>query len=449
VSSKIAADAIVAEKIAAGEIDTEHLKASAVTAAKIAAGTITANEIQSGTITAAEIASNTITATQIASETITAAEIESGAITTDKLDALAITASKIAVNAITSGKITANAITTAKIEAGAIGADEIAADEILAKHIGSNEVITDSAQIRDAIIDDAKIKDASITDAKIKDATITNAKINGGTITADKFNSTLYGDLNQAMMLTKKIMSGGDEYEYFLDQNDLDNATKTNIDATHHVDYGLSIRLATQKLWDEGTWDSGTWDIPVESSGTFESISNDIGLLSTFQISFECILQKDPATDITVEAIYSTDNTNWGTNRGTLNDNMWETLLMQEIGSNIFRFSGSLFSFRYFKIRITLSTSDTSQRIILYNCKYYGNVVNMYGFFENEQIASGGKSFSIQGFNDPPAVNVTPKGTSPLVSVVNNVSIDGFTVQLFDLSGSDVGGNADIIYMGV
>ena len=327
--------------------------------------------------------------------------------------------------------------------------DLIADGTITARMLSTSELITDSAQIRDAIITDAKIKDASITDAKIKDATITNAKINGGSITADKFNSTLYGDLSQAMMLTKKIMSAGDEYEYFLDQNDLDNATKTNIDATHHGDYGLSIRLATQKLWDEGTWDSGTWDIPVESSGTFESISNDIGLLSTFQISFECILQKDPATDITVEAIYSTDNTNWGTNRGTLNDNMWETLLMQEIGNNILRFVGSLFSLRYFKIRITLSTSDTSQRIILYNCKYYGNVVNMYGFFENEQIASGGKSFSTQGFNDPPAVNVTPKGTSPLVPVVNNVSSDGFTVQLFDLSGSDVGGNADIIYMGV
>jgi len=281
------------------------------------------------------------------------------------------------------------------------------------------------------------------------------AYIYAQTITADKFISTLYGDLNQAMNFVKAILSAGDEYEHAIIASDLSGATKTDIDGAHHIDYGLSIRIAMTRLWDDGSawWDTGGcfWDQPTEASGIFQTASIDLGSSKSLQIAlgYQLVEDLDTATSYTVEAIYSTDDSNWGTNGTALDDGNWETLNTRNISGNTYRSNGNLFTYRYFKIKVTLTTTDTSKRIILYNMYFKGNVVNVYGFFENQTIAAGGTNFSITGFNSTPAITVTTKGATPLVPLITAASSSSFTVKLYNLSGSAVGGVADIIYMGV
>jgi hypothetical protein len=257
------------------------------------------------------------------------------------------------------------------------------------------------------------------------------------------------------MNFVKTVLGAGDEYEHAITSTDLTNSSKTNIDADRHADYDLSIRIAMTRLWDSAGawWDTAGcfWDQPTETSGTWTTASNDLGESKSIQISLEYQLFEDlsTATSYTVQAIYSLDNTNWGTNEPNLNDNVWETLNTKNVSGNTYTSTGNLFTFRYFKIKVTLTTSDTSKRIILYNMYFKGNVVNVYGFFEGKTIAAGGTSFSITGFSSIPSVTVTPKGSTPLVPLVTAASSSSFTVKLFNLSGSAVEGVADIIYMGV
>ena len=281
------------------------------------------------------------------------------------------------------------------------------------------------------------------------------AYIYSQTITADKFISTLYGDLNQAMNFTKAVLGAGDEYEHAITSTDLSGATKTHLDGDYHIDYALSIRVAMTRLWDDGSawWDTAGcyWDQPIETSGIWETASNDLGASESIQMSLEHQLFEDDAasTSYTVEGIYSNDNSSWGTNGTTLDDGIWETFNTRNVTGNTYRSTGNLFTFRYFKIKITLNSSDTSKRIILYNMYFKGNVVNVYGYYEGETIASGGTSFSPTGLNSTPSITVTPKGSSPLVPLVTAASSSSFTVKLYNLSGSAVGGTCDIVYMGV
>ena len=99
-------------------------------------------------------------------------------------------------------------------------------------------------------------------------------------------------------------------------------------------------------------------------------------------------------------------------------------------------------------MRITLSTSDTAQRIVLYNNQFLGNIVNKYGSMVNQAISSSGTSFSITGYNQAPAVTVTCIGNN-YIPYLSNKTKDGFDVYLKDSGGTLVSGNVDIIIMGV
>ena len=302
-------------------------------------------------------------------------------------------------------------------------------------------------------IDGNSIYAQTITGNHIQSNTLTSDHIQAHSISADRFISTLEGDLNQALHFTKAILSSGDEYQDTLTQADFDAGSLTTADATTHADYGLSFRIATAVLWTAATetWDNGnSWDTPIESSAIFESASQDFGANKTIQISVEADVFEDNEahTSVTVEAIYSLDGTNWGTNAGVFNDNNWETCVLRNVSGTRNRWNGNLYTFRYFKFKITLNTTNTSSKVILYNMQFLGNVVNVYESLQNQTIAIGGTTFPLSGYNAPPAITVTANGLIR-IPMVSNVSANSFTVTLYSSSGVDQGGTADIIIMGV
>jgi len=175
----------------------------------------------------------------------------------------------------------------------------------------------------------------------------------------------------------------------------------------------------------------------------------DLGSLKTLQMALRyTLVEENPAsTTPTIKGIYSTNGTNWGTN-DTLNDGVWETLGILNITGAIYKASGSLKSFRYFKIKIELSTTVTTDRIILHTLTYLGNVINLFGFEANKAIAAEGTTINISGFNTTPAITVTPIGATPLVPLITAQSASSVTIKLFNLSGVAVAGNANITIIG-
>ena len=324
----------------------------------------------------------------------------------------------------------------------------------------ANQVIG-SAYIQEAAIQTAHIENLAVTNAKIESldaGKITTGYLNAsvidaGTITADMFISTLYGDLNQAMDYVKTVLGAGDEYEHDVTAVDLSNGVFVNIDALTHIDYGLSIRIATEDLWDEAglVWDTGTWDVPTEASGSWTSSSHDIGSLSTLQLALRFTMEEDtPAsTTPTITAQYSMDNINFGANSPTFDDNNWETLTQKQITGDIYKAAGNLYSFRYFKIKVALATTDTGDRIIIHTMTFLGNVITLFGRLVNQTVAAGGTGFPLSGFNETPAITVTSVGATPLVPLITAQSSSNATINLFNLAGNDVGGRCNVTLIGV
>lgn len=334
-----------------------------------------------------------------------------------------IVATALSANCVTGEKIMAGAVSAGSIAANAVGASAIAAGVIVGDHIAAG--------------------------------TISAAKLTAGSITADKLESTFYGDVGQALNYVRRVLTASDEYEDTLSAADLAAGAITDVDAAEHIDYGVSIRLDTAYKWDGGSvlWDQASryWDVPTVASGNWVSASQDIGDTMTLQMSLLLTLLEDlaAATDLVVSAIYSTNNSDWGSNDPGLDDTLWETLSGTKMTGNQWRFTGSLYTLRYFKIRIALSTADTTKRIILYGMSYLGNVVNVYGYLLNKAVAAGGTAFTIAGYLGVPSVTVTPIGTTPIIAVVSDQTTTGFTVRLFNTSGVGIAGNCNIIIMGV
>jgi len=149
-----------------------------------------------------------------------------------------------------------------------------------------------------------------------------------------------------------------------------------------------------------------------------------------------------------VKGIYSTDNSSWGTN-DDLDDDVWETFSSQNITGDVYKDSGALHTFRYFKLKVELSTSDTSKRIIIHTITYLGNVINLFGNIVNKTIASGGTAVALSGFNATPAITVTPVGATPLVPIITAQSASSVTIKLYNLAGNAVAGNANLTIIGV
>jgi len=286
---------------------------------------------------------------------------------------------------------------------------------------------------------------------------IDGGKIYTNSITADRFITTLEGDLNQALYFVKTVLGAGDEYAYDLVLADY-TAGSSDLDSTYHFDYGNSMRLMTTQRWDGvgDVWDGGnTWSIPVESTGVFNSGIKDIGSLSNLQMSIEASTHyyNIATATVLVEAQYSLTGgapaAEWGTDEGVFTDEAWEVCTETSITPTKSRWSGDLHAIRYFKFRITLTTSDTSQNIILHDLKYFGNVVNVYGSLVDQSIPAAGRTFTISGYTSIPAVTVTVQsGAGILIPVVSSKSATSFTVHLYNLSSVATLGTADIIIMG-
>lgn len=196
-----------------------------------------------------------------------------------------------------------------------------------------------------------------INGGNIWTGSITASQIAVGTISADKFESTTWGDMSQAMRFVKNIVGGEQSWKRVLSASDMTIGIKSNVVVS--TDSFPSIRLDTQQHWDNGlTWDSSgkLWDIPVAASGYWESASIDYGAVTTLQAEFwvKPILT-DPAVTVTVKGRYSKDNVTW-TDYEIMNANSAFGYLY---------WVGSLESFRYFKIKVQLDTTNTSKYAIL------------------------------------------------------------------------------------
>jgi len=235
------------------------------------------------------------------------------------------------------------------------------AGSITAEELATENLITNSAQIAEGVIQDAHIQNLS------------GDKISAKTITADRFEDTLYGNLNQAVRFTKVVLRDvpGD-WEHALTQSDIAGGTYSGIDIGPHSDYYPSLRLDMTRHWDDGSpwWDqSGVyWDHPVVAGGTWTSLSFDSGTEASRVLDvFPHLVTDSPDATFGAQAIYSKDGVNWGTNEDC-NDDNWETLTQTtavEGTETEEAWEGSVLSFRYFKVRFILQTTDTSKRIIV------------------------------------------------------------------------------------
>lgn len=277
---------------------------------------------------------------------------------------------------------------------------------------------------------------------------VTSEKIATFTITSDKFVSPLYGDLNQAMFYVKTVLSSGAEYKHEVTKTDLTGGTSVNCDATTHADYLSSLRAMTMTKWDDqgAVWDSGNWDIPIQTQCSWESAVLDMGQVFDLMMMFSFMVFSEDNYTVSVKGIYSSDNVNWGIN-DALNDGNWEDYKIVQAGDT-YQASGTIHTFRYFKIQVNFNLANDLKRLILFNLHFYGNVINVFGFRRNVSVASGGTTFSLQGFRTIPSITVTPIGSNPLIPVILQQSTDSVVIKLFDLNGNDVGGNCNLTIIG-
>ena len=255
-----------------------------------------------------------IRASNILAESITAGQIATNAITSDKIDANSITSEKIESGAIVAAKLAAGSVVTEKLATGAILAAHIAAGAIEAQHIAA------------------------------------------GTITADKFESTFYGDLDLVFSYVKQLMGNVDLDRLYFTLNQVLQGTLTDFSYTGSGEQYF-LWLTPSRAWDGAyTWDgTSKWDASNKTSASILSAAYDTSNTTTKQLFLNAIkLFGKENSAIKIEAIYSTDNTNWGTNFPDYDDDTWEEI--QDTGAGmLLHATGSQGEWRYYKFKITFT----------------------------------------------------------------------------------------------
>ena len=259
-----------------------------------------------------------IRASNILAESITAGQIATNAITSDKIDANSITSEKIESGAIVAAKLAAGSVVTEKLATGAILAAHIAAGAIEAQHIAA------------------------------------------GTITADKFESTFYGDLDLVFSYVKQLMGNVDLDRLYFTLNQVLQGTLTDFSYTGSGEQYF-LWLTPSRAWDGAyTWDgTSKWDASNKTSASILSDAYDTSDTTTKQLFLNAmkLFGKKPSA-IKIEAIYSTDSTDWGTNFPDYDDDTWEELDDTGVGM-LLHATGSQGEWRYYKFKITFTfTSD-------------------------------------------------------------------------------------------
>jgi len=259
-----------------------------------------------------------IRASNILAESITAGQIATNAITSDKIDANSITSEKIESGAIVAAKLAAGSVVTEKLATGAILAAHIAAGAIEAQHIAA------------------------------------------GTITADKFESTFYGDLDLVFSYVKQLMGNVDLDRLYFTLNQVLQGTLTDFSYTGSGEQYF-LWLTPSRAWDGAyTWDgTSKWDASNKTSASILSAAYDTSNTTMKQLFLNAtkLFGKKPSA-IKIEAIYSTDSTDWGTNFPDYDDDTWEELDDTGVGM-LLHATGSQGEWRYYKFKITFTfTSD-------------------------------------------------------------------------------------------
>jgi len=278
-----------------------------------------------------------IRASNILAESITAGQIATNAITTDKIDASAVTSDKIEAGAIVAAKLAAGSVISEKLAAGAILAAHIASGSITADHIAAN------------------------------------------TITADKFVSTLFGNLNIMFNYIRTVMGEVSQNTKEFTYSDLNGYSKTNLLLLLLSDGNPVLFVTPDRTWDSAyTWDgTSKWDSSSRTSASLESSSIDTSDSNLKQLNLSFIKEGNKSTDsYTLKAIYSNDNSSWGSNYPDFNDNIWDTLDTQESG-NLVTGLGEQGEWRYYKIRVELTLSSDHNYQLIRNLQTVFSIVNI------------------------------------------------------------------------
>lgn len=393
---------------------------------------IFADSIFAGTINANVITVNNLYANNITRGTVQLAVIPQ------------MPSSKIADEAITEVKLAEEAVTDSKIARKNIGSQHIAAAQILASHIMAGTIIGE------------KIAAGAIVSSKIAAGTILTSHIKAGQITADRFNSTLYGDLSQAMRYVNRVLGAG--FEYVDEQGSLDYNAGSFIGSIEYRTpmgtFNPTLLLKMTRRWDDsGTWwDNATslkWDIPILLSGVWQSQTQDIGSSETGELSV--VLKKaadSSAATLTVQALYSQDNISWGSNENC-NDNVWCTMTERNILGDASDFGSIVLTFRYFRVKITVTTTDNTKRLIVYYLNYRINYVNLFGYQTELVIPVGGVTVALSGFNKKPSVTVSAMGTYPKFGMISTLTKGTVVAKLYNVAGAAVRGSACMAIIGV
>ncbi len=196
--------------------------------------------------------------------------------------------------------------------------------------------------------------------------------IRAHTIKADHIESSLWGDLNQAMLYVKTMMSEEGETNIVPSYAELVAGTYEGF----YVTSDAKLKLYTQKYWDDGVtrWDDGsTWDIPTVTSAYWESPVFDLGQEYSGQINLTFVYNSDDIGSFTFDvyfSYYDSSSGSWST---------WIRCRELRASGSYKMFVSDIQTFRKFKIKINVTTNETNHSLDIYNMLISFNMINVPG----------------------------------------------------------------------
>lgn len=181
--------------------------------------------------------------------------------------------------------------------------------------------------------------------------------------------------------------------------------------------------LDTVQKYDDGsTYDSGgTYDAPTGSSGTWTTSEKDIGGVFTVKTAVEVL--KTANLNISFEICYK--------NAAGDSYGAWEAL------------SSDTRTFRYFMLRATLTSSDTTQaaKATKFTVKVLAPTFTAFSDIGTVVAVGGTRIDYPQAFSQAPVLNVTAIGATGFRAAnITAQDAAGFNVKVYDITGTDVGG---------
>lgn len=198
--------------------------------------------------------------------------------------------------------------------------------------------------------------------------------------------------------------------------------------------------IKTEQKWDEGTWDDGgLWDTPVITDDQTIVIggNNEIDLLEDTTASVALDVNYYVGNDTESNSYTRTVEIATKTSDGDWSD------------YSPFVTGFSIVSKRYIKFQITIGTNDSEDNIRLITVDCRVDVPDKIERDDNVVVPAAGLSVQYNvDFLTKVAVTVTTVGTSTLIPITSNKSLNGFTVTLKDTAGVSTLGNVDWIASG-